>query len=351
MRIKFSFFQMVFVCCFLLLTGHAQAGINPFTKAKVYNFGDKFPWYYKDGSVTKSGSRKQGGDTLYYHLNITENRLRLRFSKDDPSGELEHTRDVPGLEIHGVEVDGQTMPRFEWCIANQETISRILKPRAVVVNDTCSNNGDGDFVILLDGPSLNQIRHAREISFIVAPYGRPIRLNFTMDGFRSAMSELELAQRKARMAEAPPKPAPVKAKPRPAPEKKVVAKPKPKPKPKPAPVKECVANPPEEFRSQIKAETYPCKNNRKKLAAYERINSQVDALRKKRAEEEEKKKELAAVRKEEKVITAREKEWKEQQKDMWVKRCMVHWKKGRSPCFCQKYLNEAPPGVVDTCGK
>jgi len=293
MRIKFNCFQMVFLCFALVMLGNVQASVNPFKKAKVYTFGQQDPWYYKDGSVTKSGSRKQSGETLYYHLNITENRMRLRFSKNDPSGEIEKTRELPGLEIHGVEIDGKSMPRFEWCVANQEYISRMLKPNAVVVNDTCSNNGDGDFVILLDGPSLYQIQHARNIAFVVAPFGRPIRLEFTMDGFSKAMFQLEQAQRRTRVAETrsvAPAPAVVAPRPKPVPVKKPVAKPK--PKPKPVAVKTCVANPPNEFKGQIKPETYPCKKSRKKLAAYESINNQVDAIRKKRAEEEERKKDL-----------------------------------------------------------
>ena len=46
-----------------------------------------------------------------------------------------------------------------------------------------------------------------------------------------------------------------------------------------------------------------------------------------------------------------EKEWEAKQEAMWVSRCQKHWVKGESPCYCEKYLDKAPPGVKNTCGQ
>lgn len=47
----------------------------------------------------------------------------------------------------------------------------------------------------------------------------------------------------------------------------------------------------------------------------------------------------------------RAQEWEAQQDAIWIKRCQRHWKKGTSPCYCEKYLDQAPVGVSNTCGQ
>ena len=56
---------------------------------------------------------------------------------------------------------------------------------------------------------------------------------------------------------------------------------------------------------------------------------------------------------EDKASKSSEKEaiWAAKQSAMWIKRCERHWAKGVSPCYCEKYLESAPAGVTNSCGK
>ena len=219
-----------------IISGASQANVNPFKKSKDLNFGDDVPWYENAGAIIKSGAERSGSDTNYYHLNIDKFRLLLRMGKNDPSGELINTRTLDKLAIADVKVDGRRLPVFDWCLNNQQNPTRTLTQNAVVVNDTCINaGGGGDFVINLDKPTKQLLKIARKLEFIVEPYGRPLRLTYSMAGFAPLMEKID-------------RPAPVAA-PRPAPvpkPKPVVAKPKPKPKPKP--VKMCYAKAPADFK-------------------------------------------------------------------------------------------------------
>jgi len=318
----------------------AQAGMNPFKKSKNYTFENDVSWYSKEDAAVKSGSTKDGSDTLYYHLNINKDRLRLRLGKNDPSGELENTRSLDKLEIVDVLVDGRRFSLFDWCLDNQERPGKKLKLGAVVMNDACVNAGGGDFSIALDKVARDQLKGAQKIEFIVAPYKRPVKLAYTMEGFAVIMSEID------KPIPPPPPPAPVVKKEPP----KVVAKPKPKPKPKKV-VKMCYAKAPVDFSSAVKSVAYPCENQAKKSVAEKKIAGMVEKEKQKMAAE------LERVRQEEEALkkassnNKREQEWASKQTEMWVKRCNRHWSKGVSPCFCEKYIDQAPPGVTNSCGR
>ena len=317
----------------------AHAEINPFKKAKKYNFGNEIAWYFKDGAALKSGSHRDGSDTNYYHLNITTHRLRLRLSKNDPSGELENTRSLDQVDIIDVLVDGQRMPRFQWCLDNQARPADYLKYSSIVINDVCVNRGDGDFIIELDGATKNMLSRASSLDFIIEPYGRPVRLNFSLGNFADIMAKVD-------RPEPPPvvKPAPVvEAKPKPAP---------PAPKPVKKVIKTCDANPPAEFKAEVKVITYNCDDNTAKSRAIASINRSVEAIKQKRLAEEAERKRLAEERAALEAANKQvEEAWEQQQAEIWVQRCQKHWSKGVSPCYCEKYLDQAPPGVNNTCGR
>lgn len=323
----------------LMNAGVSFAGVNPFKKSKNYSFGTDVRWYENAGAAIKSGSVKDGSDTNFYHLNIDKQRILLRLAKNDPSGELENTRILDALAITDVLADGKRLPVFSWCLQNQQNPSKKLVQNAVVANDRCINaGGGGDFVIILDDQTRNILKNAKALDFVIEPYGRPVKLTYSMSGYAPIMAKINKP--------VPPPPPPVVKKPAPAPA--VVAKPKPKPKPKP--VQMCYAKPPADFKSAVPAIAYPCKDDARKADAEIKISARVEHEKKKMAAELEaaKQEKLAAQKSVE--DNKREAEWEEQQKALWITRCQRHWKKGTSPCYCEKYLDEAPAGVTNSCG-
>lgn len=317
----------------MLCSTVVSAGTNPFKKTKDYLFNDSTAWYFRDGAAIKSGSEADGADTLYYHLNINKNQLRLRFGKNDPSGELVNTRAFEELEMIDVTVDGQRLKRFQWCLDNQSQLATTLKQNSVVVNGVCVNAGGGDFIIALDDEARDRIMQAHSLEFIAAPYGRPIRLTFTMTGFTKAYSALL----------APPPPPPVHV---PAP---VVAAPKPESRPV---VKTCYAEAPEEFQSAVKSIAYICDDKARKASAEVTIQAQLNAETKRRKEAEAERLRLEAEKlKEEAALKSVESEWEKKQTEIWVERCQKHWANGTSPCYCAPYIAHAPAGVENTCAR
>lgn len=324
---------------FFVVSGASNAGVNPFKKTMDYTFGDNIPWYANKVSVTKSGFIKDGSDTDFYHLNIDKHRLLLRLGRNDPSGELVNTRLLDTLEINEVMADGQRLPIFDWCIKNQHVISNTLKQNAVVVNDTCINaGGGGDFVINLDDQTKGILKSAKTLSFIIEPFGRPVKLAYSMKGFSGLMTKLDAPVPVAKKVVPVVVPVVVKAEP-------------PKPKPKPKPVKMCYAKAPSGFESAIPAITYPCDNAEQKEAAETKVAARVAGEKKKMAAELEASKREQLARQKSVENNKREVEWEQQQAEMWIKRCKRHWAKGKSPCYCDSYIDKAPAGVTSTCGK
>jgi len=319
----------------------SYAGMNPFKKSKNYTFGSDITWYEHNDVAIKSGSVRDGADTNYYHLNIDKSRILLRLGRNDPSGEIENTRRLDRMSILEVKTDGRRLPLFDWCLKNQQDPGKKLKQNAVVVNDVCVNaGGGGDFILNLDEASRNILQNAASIEFVVEPYARPVKLTFSLLGYAAIMEKINR-----------PVPPPVVKK---APVKAVVlVKPKPrvKPKPKPKPVKKCYAKAPADFRSAVPAISYACKSTSAKVAAESKIAAAVDDEKKKMQAE------LAAAEKEKVAIqksvedNRRETEWDEKQAKLWISRCERHWAKNTSPCYCEKYLDLAPPGISNTCGK
>ena len=324
----------------IAVPGISNAGVNPFKKAKNYTFGTEAPWYESGESAIKSGSVRSGADTNYYHLNVDKHRLLLRLGKNDPGGELVNTRRLDALAISEVKADGRRLPIFDWCLSNQHSVTKKLKQNTIVANDVCINaGGGGDFVINLDEPTKRILKSAKTLSFIVEPYGRPVMLSYNMSGFSELAAKLDK-----------PVPAPVAKIPKPALPVAAV-KEKPKVKAKPKPVKMCYSKAPAGFQSAIKAIAYPCNNVAKKANANTKIKARVEQEKKKMALELEAANKEKLARQKAVEDNKREIQWALQQAEIWVKRCQKHWAKGKSPCYCEKYIDRAPEGVTNTCGK
>ncbi|VAW65218.1 hypothetical protein MNBD_GAMMA08-45 [hydrothermal vent metagenome] len=323
------------------------AANNPFKKSKTYTFGSSVPWYENNDTAIKSGSVRDGSNTNYYHLNINKRQLLLRLGKNDPSGELENTRPLENLTISDVKVDGRRLPLFGWCLQNQQNAGKKLKQNAVVANDVCINaGGGGDFIINLDDRSRAILKASKKVEFSVEPFGRVVKLNFNMAGYAPIMAKINK-----------PAPSPVVKKPKPKPKPVVVkAKPKPKPKPvavkaKPKPAKVCHARAPEEFKSAVQAVKFTCGNKASKSRAEHKIAESVVTEKKKRNAERLAAENEKLVRELSTEDGKREAVWEKQQAKLWIKRCERHWAKKTSPCYCEKYLAQAPSGVKNTCGK
>ena len=337
------------VCGVLLSISNVSfAGVNPFKKSKNYTFGSDVAWYKNSDVAVKSGSIRDGSDTNFYHLIVDKQQVLLRLGKNDPSGELVNTRRLDNLAITEVRADGRRLPLFSWCLVNQQNPGKKLTQNAVVANDVCINaGGGGDFIINLDDEARNILKGASELEFVVEPYGRPVRLTFSMSGFSGIMAEIN-------------KPVPVAKKPEIKPVVKAVpvveSKPKPvvkiKVKPKPKPVKICQAKAPDNFKSKVPAVAYPCENADKKSRAEAKVTAGVESEKKKiAAKMEQLKAEKQANEKVLEKTNKEESEWDEKQAEMWIKRCEKHWAKNRSPCYCEKYIRLAPPGISSTCGR
>ncbi|MCW8910460.1 MAG: hypothetical protein OQK76_07540 [Gammaproteobacteria bacterium] len=319
--------SILLIMVFFSLSLSAQAA-NPFKKSIDYDFSDNTAWTLKRDTAVTRGEIKEGSDSLFFHLSINNQQLKLRFSKNDPAGQVINSRSVSSLVIEDVRVNGTRLPLFQWCLNNQQAESSAFKQGTPVSKNACINE-DGDFIIKLDNKSRQLLKSAQTLEFVTEPYRRTENLKFAMAGYVAIMKKLE-------------KPAPVK-------QVKVI--PKPVVKPVVAAkkvVKTCYAKPPVGYKS-IKSVAYPCPDAAKKTEAEAKINQQVVA--------EKKKADLLAAearkKQEPKVDTAAEakaeEEWQKRQTAIWIKRCEKHWMKSVSPCYCKPYIAHAPKGVQDTC--
>ncbi len=327
----------------------SYAGVNPFKKSKNYQFGADVIWYENNDSAIKSGSIRDGSDINYYHLNIDKYRLLLRLGKNDPSGELENTRRLSNLAISDMAIDGRRLPLFSWCLQNQQDPGKKLQQNAVVVNDVCINaGGGGDFVINLDKETREILKQANRLEFIVEPYGRPIKLMFNMSGYASILVKINKPVLPVVVKEMP-EPVPVVVKP--SPELKPEPKPKSRPKARPKPVKMCYARPPADFKAVISAMAYPCKDASRKLDAETKISVKVGREKKRMAAKMQAVSDEKLTRQKSAEDDKRKAEWGIRQNALWISRCKRHWAKNSSPCYCEKYLDQAPAGIENTCGK
>jgi len=306
---------------------------NPFQKTIDFEFPDSVSWsLIRKDTAVKTGEVKDGSNRLFFHLSINNKQLKLRFSKNDPAGQVINSRSLNSLVIEDVLVNGEALPLFHWCLNNQKAESRKFKQGTPVIRNTCVNEA-GDFIINLDDKSKQLLKKAHTLEFVTEPFRRTEKLKFGMAGFQSIMSKLE-------------KPAPViraKVVPKPVVKPKIVAK---------KVVKTCYARPPVEYKA-LKPVAYPCSDAARKTAAETKMGQQVAAEKKKAdllaAEAKKKQKQKKAVKVDNAAEEKAEAEWQKRQNAIWIKRCEKHWMKRVSPCYCKAYIAHAPQGVKDTC--
>ena len=307
---------------------------NPFKKSIDYTFLDKVSWSLKRDTAVKTGEVKEGSDALFFHLSINSKQLKLRFSKNDPAGQVINSRSVNSLVIKDVLVNGEKLPLFQWCLNNQKADSNKFKQGTPVIRSTCINE-DGDFTINLDDKSKQLLKKAHILEFVTEPFRREETLKFGMAGYVAIMKKLH-------------KPAPVisiKSAPKAVVKPKVVAK---------KVVKTCYVKPPVEYKT-IKVVAYPCQDLARKKVAETRMNQQVLAQKQKadalaaEAKKKQKQKQKQVIKIDAAAEAKAEEEWQKRQNAIWIKRCEKHWLKRVSPCYCKAYIAHAPKGVKDTC--
>lgn len=359
---------LIFLLASSCLSTAAIAGISPFKKNKTLEFGPEIQWHLDKLSVKKTGTFVQRNDRYYYHLSINDQQLLLQLSKNDAgtgnNSAGNNSLALENLEVLDVLIDSQRLPLFQWCLDNRtsDTSYKVLNKDSRVKNDICAIDiNTGKIVLNLNEESRSQITQSKTLSIDIKPGKYISHLQYDMKGFKQKLKEFNLSKVK------PVKP-PVSVQKKP-PVKSTPVKKNPVKKPPVVAVRKkvslCYAKAPDKFSKKIDPISYPCSNKSLKKHARKAIDDKVAQQKRAKKQEERRIKEeeeqrLATIERQrlEKIskknaqeTTQRETEWKEKKASLWVGRCMRHWKKGVSPCYCRPYLASAPAGTQDTCKK
>jgi hypothetical protein len=352
-----------FICLAMLITsGQVIAdGNNPFNKAVKVTAGHDVAWKFGEQTATKS---VKGNDGTWYHLFYDGLRLRLRLTGSAEDSQY-GARQFEGFAIYDVRVDGKRLDVFQWCLNNQTKHSRYLEQGLSVRNDVCQNLGaQGTFVMRLTKETIAALENGASIEYEIKPYRTTVEVKFSIDNFDrvgeefARQQEQKLAASRAEeeraLAEAEAK-ANAKAKAAAALTAPAVAAPSPKPLSKP----KCKIQPPKGF-SEIAAIAYDCDNVSARVNAQASIDLKVEEIEKRRkkaaAEAERKRKEQEAARlareeamkKEQEVLAESAAIQAELSSDITKKMiavCEKSWLQGEHRCYCQKYIEYAPPGI------
>jgi len=314
---------------------------NPFDKGVDVNIGRDSAWMIKDKTATRSGS--DSGD--FYHLFYDRKQLRLRITSDAVDSEAS-ARQYQQFAVEDMQVDGKRLPLFQWCLINQPRHSRFLQQGLRIKQDVCSNKGEqGTFIMRLNAETLNALENGQTLSIKIKPFRSSINLNFDISDFSEMSANLST---KVEVVQKQQAPAPVA--------KKEVAP------------KICKASPPKEF-VKIKPVEYACDDAAAKASAETSIEAVVAKereLKAKLAAEQERKrkedeaakkaKELADKKAEEERLAAEQAALVEAETakleinneitNKMLAVCMKKWEKGEHRCYCEKFIEHAPSGIV-----
>ncbi len=346
-----NYSKFLALACVLVLSFRAEAvsGGNPFDKRTRIFAGAGMDWTLVDEELRKSSANEAG---TYYHLFISDDELRLRLSAtSDP----EQRRAYKSLAIEDLKVDGKRLPIFQWCLNNQPGNDRFLQQGLSVSQDICDNRGaEGEFILRLDDPTMQQLQQGKRLAFEIKPYRSRVEVNFNIADLAAAQAILEASK-------APPEPPPVPA--------SLMAAPKPTapavPVIKAEPVKMCDARAPAGY--DISAESYVCNDPSDRIRAKKVITAAVNkekarraqvaqqqAERKRAAEEAERARQQALLEQqkaeaaEAAAIAASELNQQAIQNQLTEKMlgvCNKMWARGKHRCYCQKYIEHAPPDI------
>ncbi len=348
-KIKKQRISAVIVTVFMCLPGAIWASNNPFDKGVDINIGSDREWVIKDKAMTRSGS--EAGD--FYHFSYDRKQIRLRIT-DSVNDDETSARQYQQFTVEDIQVDGQRLPLFQWCLVNQEGHSRSLQQGMKVKQDVCVNQGEqGTFTMRLNAATLEALNDGKTLSFMLKPFRLPVNVNIDISDFSTASARLAAELRPVQKPKAI------------APEKKVAPVME-----KVAVAKKCSARAPKGF-NKIKSVEYVCADGAAKTKAEADINAQVEKVRaieaKQTAEKELKRKQAEAEQAEKQKaeqarlaaeqaalaeIEASKLQVSAEITDKMLAVCMKQWQKGQHRCYCEKFLEHAPEGIESdaSCG-
>ncbi len=339
---------LVLIALFLFNTSYANN--NPFEKKERVAIGIENPWHIQHGTAVKTTEDNKGN---YIHLAFDNKQLRLTFT-EDKAGKL--AEEYKHLGINNVQVDGKTLPLFNWCLANQTRQNRFLQQGLVVKDNRCMVNGErGEFILQLDAATRKQLNHGKRLVFVVKPYRTHIEISYDLADFNNMAIALSV-----KLPTQPPLhqaaiQMPVINKSAPVAEKK------------------CWVDPPAKYH-HIKPVEYNCSDGIAKKIAESQVIQRVTAQKvhekqllqarqkkiiatqaERKRMQEAKHKQLETLREQRKqqkeevaAIAASQVKQSEISSEITVKMvsmCQKLWSKGMHRCYCQKYIAYAPAAI------
>jgi len=301
---------------------------NPFKRGTNIDIGSDSQWQINNKTATRSGSGSGG----FYHLFYNQKQLRLRITEGAEDSEAA-AKKYQNFAVQDIQVDGERLPLFQWCLGNQQKHSRFLEQGLKVKQGVCDNQGEkGTFVLRLNAKTLDILKNGKKLSFKLKPFRSTVNVNFDISDFSDLVAKLNTKVKPVNKA---------------APAAKVVA------------VKKCLVKPPKTF-AKIKPAEYACndavakagaeasiaamvKEHKRlaKVAAERKAAKQAKELADKKAAEEK----LAA---EQAALAETEASQKEMSSDITNKMlavCKKKWDAGEHRCYCEKFIKHAPVGI------
>jgi hypothetical protein len=203
----------------------------------------------------------------------------------------------------------------------------------------------GAFKMLLNKETMQSLMSSNRLAIVLKPFRTPLEIKYDTSDFKDMVTAMN----------AKPQPAPVAAASATKKEGKTAA-----------PAKKCWAGPPAEYKS-IKPVEYDCNNAAAKKDAeawvLKLVNKEKEKQKKLAAERERKRKLAEEKRKKEEAAKlalekqkaaeaaaiaasqAKQAEISNEITAKMVKVCEKFWSKGENRCYCQKYIDHAPPEI------
>ncbi len=331
------------------LSSPLYAGNNPFEKKVIVNIDSATAWKVSEGVATKTGKDKKG---QFYHLMFDKKQLRLSVTRDEQG---KSQKSFSRYEIIDVQVNGDRLALFDWCLDNQSSHNHFLQQGESVRNNVCVVDGEqGEFTLWLDAPSLRAIENGRQLTFIIKPYRTPVKITYELNDFRPMLAALDT------------KPAPKAAVPVAVATTSSSVR-----------MKKCRVSAPAKYK-KVRSVEYNCNDVAGKKAAEATLAKRIDAERariqareakqakererKLKAEQERQQKELEANRRlqeEQRKLAAqqtleaeavaasaaRQSELGTEITIKMVSMCQKYWTKGEHRCYCQKFIEYAPAEI------
>ena len=328
-------FALLPALIFTAALANAAVDSSPFAKEIQFYFGTDIAWHTSTESMTKTVA----AEGTYYHLFFDGRQLRLRMTTGtaDDAGSA---KAFDTLAIVDVIIDGERNAVFQWCLNNQERHNRFLQQGLSVKKGICRNDGaHGAYTMQLNQQTLDSLLNGSKLTFVLKPYRTPVELNFDIRDFQAAVTQMQQAKAAKLAASRTVAPTPAAAGTTGA---VTLATPKPK----------CKLKPPADF-AEINTIEYDCDDQAEKAQATATLNERIDKVRaekerKRQAEERARLVKEEETRREQEALAASaalQQEISSEITNKMLAVCQKQWAEGRQRCYCEKYIEFAPPGI------